>query len=190
MAGSRKSAAHRTWILTASGNDRPGMVAGVTEVLFRLGGNLEDSAMTRLAGEFTIMLALTAPAALSAVKLERAFAAVSRRFGLAVHLKAVTHRAAPSGPSHLISVYGADRPGIVYHVSHLLASHRVNIIDLSTHLAAPSKGRASRPPLYLLVLEVQLPSRLSVSRLEPRLRQLGKRLGVEIGCRAVDTAVL
>ena len=36
------------WIVTALGQDRPGIVAGVTEVLYKLGCNLEDSAMTRL----------------------------------------------------------------------------------------------------------------------------------------------
>lgn len=186
MAGT----AQRRWILTALGDDRPGMVAGVSEVLFRLGCNLEDSAMTRLAGQFTIMLAFAAPAKLSAPALERAFASVSRRFGLAVHLKAVPRRAAPAGQSYLISVYGADRPGIVYHVSHLLAGQRVNIIDVSTHLTAPAAPRRARRPLYLLILEVQLPSSLRIDRLEERLRHLGKRLGVEIGCHAADTAVL
>ena len=40
------------WIVTALGQDRPGIVAGVTKVLYDLGCNLEDSAMTRLEGEF------------------------------------------------------------------------------------------------------------------------------------------
>ena len=49
------------WIVTALGKDRPGIVAGVTQVLYRLGCNLEDSAMTRLEDEFAIMLIFSSP---------------------------------------------------------------------------------------------------------------------------------
>ena len=45
---------HR-WIVTALGKDRPGIVAGVTKVLYQLGCNLEDSAMTRLECDVPIM---------------------------------------------------------------------------------------------------------------------------------------
>ena len=42
--------------VTVVGNDRPGIVAGVTEVLFEQGCNLEDTSMTILRGHFTMML--------------------------------------------------------------------------------------------------------------------------------------
>jgi glycine cleavage system transcriptional repressor len=42
--------------VTAIGQDRPGIVAAVTKVLHERGGNLEDSAMTILGGQFAIVL--------------------------------------------------------------------------------------------------------------------------------------
>lgn len=179
----------RTWILTASGGDRPGIVAGVTKVLFSLGCNLEDSAMTRLEGEFAIMLVFSAPSRATEEKLEHALDVVGRRLRLAVHLKPLKSSRSSSrrGPSHVISVYGADRPGIVYRVSELLATLRVNITDVSTHRTLPS---AAVKPLYLLLLEVELPSRLSADRLERRLRGLAKRLGVEVSLRSAETSIL
>ena len=182
---------NRTWILTASGADRPGIVAGVTKALFALGCNLEDSAMTRLEGEFAIMLVFSAPARATEAHLERALDAIGRRFGLSIHLKPLRQPRSSSrrGPSHLISVYGADRPGIVYRVSDLLARLRVNITDVSTHRTAAARG-ASVKPLYLLLLEVELPARLHAARLEQRLRGLAKRLGVEVSLRGADTNLL
>jgi len=177
----------KRWILTALGRDRPGIVAQVTKVLYDLRGNLEDSAMTRLAGEFVIMLTFSAPAALTQQRLESAFQAVSRRLALAVHLKALApaHRAVPKGARYAIAVYGAHRPGIVYRVSSVLAAFGINIIDLATQRAV----RVGKP-LYLLTLEVELSKRVRPESLERRLKALAKPLGVSISLRPADTDVL
>ena len=182
----------RVWILTALGKDRPGIVASVTRVLFQLGCNLEDSAMTRLAGEFAIMLILAAPGRLTQERLERAFGSLAHRLTLAVHLKALTRAELTSpqrGKPYLLSVYGADRPGIVYRVSDLLARSGVNISDVSTHRTSPKKGKAAKP-LYLMVLEVELPTRVRASHLETRLRRLAASLGVEASLRSAEAQVL
>jgi glycine cleavage system transcriptional repressor len=182
----------RTWILTAVGKDRPGIVAGVTKVLYELGCNLEDSAMTRLGGEFTIMLRFAAPAPLVQRQLERALQPLARRLRLAIYLKVLAKaemKAVTRGTPYLISVYGADRPGIVYRVSSLLARAGINITDVSTHRTSSAKGKKAGP-LYVLLLEVELPARLAASRLEQRLRDLAKRLGVEASLRSAEAHVL
>lgn len=182
----------RTWILTAVGKDRPGIVAGVTKILYERGCNLEDSAMTRLAGEFAIMLVFSAPARLSQAQLEQAFHAMSRHLKLAIHLKTLTGAERTPrriGRPYLISVYGADRPGIVYRVSTVLAKLNVNITDVSTHRTRRSSAKAATP-LYLMVLEVELPRRLTASRLERRLRALARQLRVTVNLRSAEAHVL
>ena len=177
------------WIVTALGQDRPGIVAGVTKVLYSLGCNLEDSAMTRLEGEFTIMLIFSSAATASEARLRAAFAPLQRRLGLAIHLKRLTRQetGAPHtrGAPHRISVYGADRPGIVFRVAELLARTGVNITDVHTHRSA---GRA--PSLYLLLLEVELPSRVTSGALERKLKQLGQRLAVQVSVQPSGADVL
>lgn len=188
---SRVAKASRAWILTALGKDRPGIVAGVTKILFELGGNLEDSAMSRLEGEFTMMVIFTAPAALPQGKLERAFGALSKRLGLVIHFKKLSRletARVEHGKPYLISVYGADQPGIMYRVAALLSDVHVNITDVETHRTTP-KGNA-RTPLYLMILEVELPSTISAAGLEPQLRRLAADLGVEVSLRSAETNVL
>ena len=179
---------HR-WIVTALGKDRPGIVAGVTKILYKLGCNLEDSAMTRLEGEFAIMLIFSSPAKTTEERLQKAFEPLARRLTLAVHLKPLSkpETSAPQkrGPAYLISVYGADRPGIVYHVAEALARKRVNITDVHTHRST-SKG----PFLYLVLLEVESPPHFAPASLEQTLKQLGKRLGVEVSVRPSEPSVL
>jgi glycine cleavage system transcriptional repressor len=178
--------AHR-WIVTALGKDRPGIVAGVTKILYELGCNLEDSAMTRLKGEFAVMLIFSVPAKVSAERLRRAFLPLERR-GLVVHLKPLTasETRAPKGRGNAfqISVYGADRPGIVFRVSDALAKAGVNITDVHTHRSA-----GGGPSLYLLLLEVEVPPSRSVQALETQLARTAKRLGVEVSLHQAEAAV-
>lgn len=183
----------RRWIVTALGKDRPGIVAGVTKILYRLGCNLEDSAMTRLEGEFTVMLIFSSPPRITEATIQKAFAPLAGQMRLSVHLKPLSARETTPpmkrGQPHVISVYGADRPGIVYRVSELLAKHGVNITDVHTHRSVPAGGRA-KGALYMLLLEVELPRRLAVPALERQLLQLAKQLKVEVNIRPAETSVL
>ncbi len=181
------------WIVTALGKDRPGIVAGVTKVLYKLGCNLEDSAMTRLEGEFAIMLIFEAPASITEERLGQTFAPLTRELKLAIHVKQLAKSEAarsrkPSTP-YIISVYGADRPGIVFQVSELLAKLKINISDVQTRRATSEKGRQSSS-LYLLLIEIELPPQASVTTLEQRLHKLGKSLGVQVSLRVAETNVL
>ncbi len=190
MSAMAKSSSKR-WLVAAIGQDRPGIVAGVAEVLYQLGCNLEDSAMTRLEGEFTIMLIVSAPSSLSDERLQQAFAPLESRLRLAIHLKALsayeTRSPAKSLRPHIISVYGADRPGIVFRVTQLLAQARVNITDVQTHRAG---GGKSGPSLYMLLLEVELPKPASTVKLEQSLKRLAGELDVEVSLRPTEANVL
>ena len=179
----------KRWIVTALGKDRPGIVAGVTQALYRLGANLEDSAMRRLEGEFAIMLIFSVSASHTEETLRQAFAPLQQRMTLAVHLK----RLSPSeiqpprklGRPYLISVYGSDRTGIVYRISQALSRAGINITDVHTH-----RSSGVGASLYLLLLEVEIPKRVKIATLERSLKQLGKRLGIEVTLSTAEPAVL
>jgi len=194
----------KRWIITTLGKDRPGIVAGVTKVLYRLGCNLVDSAMTRLEGEFTVMLIFSSPARrggkgaggparTTQALLQKAFDPLARQMRLSVHVKSLsaqeTAPPAKGGQPYAISVYGADRPGIVFRVSELLARQGVNITNVHTHRSAPGGGR-EKGALYLLLLEVEVPKRLAVSAFERALQQLAKQLKVEVSVRSSEASVL
>ena len=184
---------NKRWIITALGKDRPGIVAGVTQVLYRLGCNLEDSAMTRLGGEFAVMLVFSAPTKATEEVIRKAFEPLGKRLRLVVHMKALSNGEAspPSKPgkSYMISVYGADKAGIVFRVSEALAKAKINITDVETHRTTATSGKR-QPSLYLMLLAVEVPRRLDVSSLEVKLKQLAKRLGVEVSLHSAEADVL
>lgn len=178
-------------VVTAVGVDRPGIVAGVTKVFVDRGCNLEDCSMTILRGQFTMMLVVDAPAGLAPARLEAALAEPAASLDLVVTCRALADvgPAAVEGPGTearwTVSVYGADRPGIVHGVAELLAEEGVNIVDLSTRVI----GGADRP-VYAMILEVSLPQGIDTERLEQRVHQVAAELGVDASLHPSDADIL
>ena len=173
--------------VTALGADRPGIVAAVTGVLMRHGGNLEDTAMTNLGGHFAMMLVVEVPDDESPEELERSLVDEVGGLGLTVAVRRIEEIAGegPSGEPWAVSLYGADRPGIVHRVAQKLADHGANIVDLSTRVIGPGPEHA-----YVLLLELSLPPGADGDALGRELDALAGELGVEIHLRPDDADVL
>ena len=138
--------------VTAIGRDRPGIVAGITGALLEAGGNVDDSQMSILHGHFAVMLIVSLPDDASLDSLEERLGEVGREFelgGIAVSRVEGLDRGA--GPTHVLTVYGADRPGIVHDTAAALAGLGVNITDLRT------RRTGGDSPLYTLMVEVSVP---------------------------------
>ena len=177
------------FLLTAFGKDRPGIVAGVSEVLFELGGNIEDASMTRLGGEFSMMLVTALPSAASPAQIEKRFHPLQKKLGLQVALKPIPPamaRRSKDGPAKfLLSVYGADRPGIVHQIAQALSKRQVSITDLQTKVVgSPQK------PVYVMLLEVQVPAALDLDDLRTDLDTLRQDLKVEISLQDIEAVPL
>jgi glycine cleavage system transcriptional repressor len=158
--------------VTAIGADRPGIVATVAEVLRDRGGNIEDSAMTILGGRFAIMLIVAVEDDPEA--LRGAIVGTAGELDLEVHVAPVASGEASAQPTHVLSVYGSDRPGIIAAVSRTLAELEVNITDLTTRVLAPEDE-----PVYAMVLEVAIPDELGEDRVREALELAAGNLGVD-----------
>ncbi len=174
--------------VSALGVDQPGIVAAVTGVLMAHGGNLEDTAMTNLGGHFAMMLIVEVPDLESAEALEAALVEEVAGLGLTVAVRPIApapEEADRATTSWALSVYGADKPGIVHGVTSRLAEHGANIVDLSTRVVGTGPEHA-----YVLLLEVELPETADVDRLRLELATLAASLGVELHLRPDDADVL
>ncbi len=174
--------------LTIIGRDRPGIVAQVTEILYREGCNIADSSCSILGGQFAMILIISHPEISDKQIFEEAFAPLEE-LNLSVFLRTLK----PGGEKHptlegeicMISVYGADKPGIVYRVSKELASQKVNITDLNTKLV----GSEERP-VYVMMLEGVLPEGLQPENLEVIMERLKDELSVDITVRTITPVEL
>ena len=175
--------------VTIISKDRPGIVTDVTEVLFRLGCNIEDSSCTMLGGDFAMILIVSHEKPFPKALLADEFRGLHERTGLTVSIRHLTEgEICPikeEGELCLISVYGSDQPGIVYRVTRALADRGVNITDLNPRLIG-SKDE----PVYVLMLEATLPQGLSIEDAAGLLEELKKELKVEIAVRAITPVSL
>jgi glycine cleavage system transcriptional repressor len=172
------------YAVSVVGKDRSGIVAGISEVLFRLGCNLADSSCTMLAGEFAMILIVSHPRPFSKSRLFDELKPICDGMGMSLavrtlHADEIT-RQETDGELCVISVYGADRPGIVYRVTSELAGRGVNITDLNTKLIGTPEE-----PVYVMMLEVALPDGETPEGIEKMLEKMKKELAVEIGVRVV-----
>jgi glycine cleavage system transcriptional repressor len=167
--------------LTAIGRDRPGIVAGVTAVLLRHDVNVEDSQMAILGGHFTMTLILAAPAEADRERLSAELETAGRELGLeALVLRAVEPLPdqVPE-PTHVVTVYGVDHPGIVHAATRTLAEHGVNVTDLNTRLLEAADAQ----PLYVLMMEVVVPGAVGTEALEGALAEPAELRAVDISIR-------
>jgi len=173
--------------VSAVGADRPGIVAAVTGAFLEHGCNLEDTSMTILRGHFAMMLVVAAPEGVGQHELESALTGPAADLDLVVAVRAIDDDVpmSPEGESWTVSVYGADRPGIVHRVASLLASENVNVVDLTTRVIG-DPGR----PVYAMILEVTLPAGHDAGALQGKLHDLAKQLGVECSLHPSEADIL
>ncbi len=138
---------HHWKLLTLVGPDRPGIVAAVSRVLLGAGAELGEASMMRLGGLFTIMLMVGLEG--DGVHLKGLLESVRNEYKLRVHvdeLNAGLHRRIE--PDARITVYGADRTGIVFEVTDALAQAGLSITDLRSDVAG-----SEDKPIYIMSIE-------------------------------------
>jgi glycine cleavage system transcriptional repressor len=155
-------------MLTLVGEDRPGIVAAVTQRLFESGFALGEASMMRLGGNFTIMMMVRGMG-----DLDVTLAPVCAQMGLHLHVYAgggTLHRHVP--PNVQVRVNGADRAGIVSQVAGALAERGFNILELESDVA----GTEERP---VYILYIQGYCDCPVEQLEKAVSDLGE-LNVDV----------
>jgi glycine cleavage system transcriptional repressor len=170
--------------VAAIGRDRPGIVAAVSEVLLEQGANVEDSQMTILRGHFTMTLIVSLDDEADPRGLKEGLDRVRGELGLeALSVSDVAHLDSECpDPSHIVTVYGVDHPGIVHSVSTALADQRVNISDLTTRVF---EGEGETP-VYAMMIEVAIPPDLEPTDLERRLLEIAAEQNVELSFRRLE----
>src|SRR5687768_13196404 len=111
-------------IITATGRDRPGMVAALSQILFEANCNIEDTTMTRLSGEFAMILVVSPPHGASTRDLAELLKPLRESHGLHIVCSELDRDAIQSTPDDatrfILSVYGADKTGLVARITRVL----------------------------------------------------------------------
>ncbi|MPZ69290.1 MAG: ACT domain-containing protein [Actinobacteria bacterium] len=169
------------YAVTVIGNDRSGIVAGVTKALYDTGCNLEDATSTILRGHFSMMLIVSSDA--DAGRLRSALTDVAGDLGVTITVAPVEEAALEvDAPTHMVSVYGADHPGIVFRISQALADAGANVTDMTSRIIG-----SSDEPVYALMLEV---AAAADADLEEKLAGIASEIGVDVSVHPIEADIL
>jgi glycine cleavage system transcriptional repressor len=162
-------------LITVTGPDRPGIVAAISERLAAEGADIEDISMTRLSGNFAMMMLVRggAPGKLDAIREK-----MSSSLGMFIHIEPAVETAAEPEANVYVSASGPNRIGIVATLSKLLATSGANITEMTTRLL-----RHTAVPVYLVRIEATTSADLET--LKSELAAAGDELGVEVRLESI-----
>ncbi|HEY3447397.1 MAG TPA: ACT domain-containing protein [Myxococcales bacterium] len=163
-------------LITAVGEDKPGLVAALSAFVAKCGCNIEDSRMAILGSEFAMHI-LVAGEAAALAKLLDGINQAGSDVGLAVTFRKTQMKKQAGAVPYELNAYSMDHPGIVQRVTELLAERKVNIRGLETRVAnAPHTGQ----PLFSLYATIDVPASEKVAGLRKALADLGASENIDV----------
>lgn len=149
-------------VITALGEDKPGIIDKLSETVSDCGCNIIDSRMSVLGGEFAVML-LVSGKWNELTRLEDSVTAVAEPLDLIINCKrTVPGKAVSDLMPYNIEVISIDHPGIVHELAHFFSSRDINIQELSTtQYAAAHTGT----PMFALHITANIPASLHIAAL-------------------------
>jgi len=156
------------------GQDRPGLIQALTDVVVSMSGNWLESRMSYLADKF-------AGVALVEVDTDKV-AELGQRLAAIDHLTVVveeTDTAEPSlrNRSANLNIVGPDRSGILNEVTQALAQAGVNVVEMETNIAAaPMSGELT----FSADAIVEVPDTVDIGELVSKMDKIADALGVDI----------
>jgi glycine cleavage system transcriptional repressor len=163
-------------VISAIGEDRPGIVGDISRVVMEGGGNIVDSRMTVLGGEFALILMICGNWSTIA-KIEAQLAPLADKLGLLINSKRTEPRK-PHGNllPYAVDVVSLDQPGIVYHLANFFSSRNINIENLDTSgYAAAHTGT----PMFSVHLSVGIPGDLHIASLREEFMEFCDELNLD-----------
>lgn len=147
-------------VISAIGEDRPGIVDTLSEAILDAGCNIGDSRMSVLGGEFAIIMIVTGNWN-AVAKLESMLPRLEKKLGLHMQSKRTEPRKGLSDRiPYAVEVVAIDHPGIVHDVANFFGRREINIEDVYTsRYPAPHTGA----PMFTLHMTVGIPADTSIA---------------------------
>lgn len=165
-------------VLTLTGTDRVGIVDEVTQFLLDLNGNIDTSRMSRLGGEFAILMLVSLPSDRIARLEQEIPRLLARGYKVTATPTAQTYAQAHAGwLPYQIEVFGADHEGIIHEIAHTLSQSGISIETMETDTTrAPISGS----PMFSMTALVVAPPHLPEPVWMKALADAGHHLHVDI----------
>jgi len=168
-------------VISALGNDRPGIVKQVSKTILDQGGNINESRMTVLGGEFALMLLVNGDSE-NLQLLQQQLPQLATQLGLTIVTQGTSLRqSAQTQLPYIAHIVAMDHPGIVHEVTDFFADRGINIEVLNTDTyPAPHTGA----PMFALELTISIPKEHAISQLKEQFNEFCNSLNLDATLRA------
>lgn len=166
-----------TLVIAVIGQDRPGLVSALSDVVAEHGGSWGASQLAELAGTFAgVVTVEVGPDAVDG--LEEALRGLQGVLETSVRrVEQDAPAAAADGPVAQLDLVGHDQPGIVRQITGVLAAAGVSVERLDTSVVpAPQAGG----DLFQARAVLRAPAGVDLDRLRSRLEDLAQELQVDV----------
>ena len=153
---------NKSLVISALGNDKPGIVNELSKTILDQGGNISDSRMTVLGGEFSMMLLITG----NQECIDNIISKLEET-GDKLNLTLIAKETQIQGSKqkrlpYLINVVSMDNPGIVHNISDFLSSRNLNIEEIETRTYPAAHTGTT---MFSLDMVISVPASSSVKTL-------------------------
>ncbi|MCK5648522.1 MAG: glycine cleavage system protein R [Gammaproteobacteria bacterium] len=173
-------------VISAIGSDRPGIVNELSQLIVQNNGNIDDSRMTVLGGEFAIILLISAPDS-NLKTIEQVLNQQAAALELSIISKQTNSQALTESASlekkipYIVEVLAMDNPGIVYKLADFFSSRNINIQSLQTdRYPAPHTGTL----MFAIEMVIAVPQTIIINDLREDFLDLCEDMNLDASIEA------
>ncbi len=169
-------------VISAIGTDRPGIVNELSQLIVNNHGNIDDSRMTVLGGEFAIILLISGSAE-ELSKIEQTLQQEAEKLQLNILSKHTQPGGEPEKQiPYVVEILAMDNPGIVYKLADFLSSRNINIQSMQTdRYPAPHTGT----PMFAIEMIITVPQSIIINELRDDFLDLCEDMNLDASIEAV-----
>ena len=172
-------------VITALGDDRPGIVDELSNALFKHQLNIEDSRMSVLGGEFAVLILVSGPQP----SIDDFIADIADlEDSLNMKILAKLTRSEPKHPAsvtYAVKVVAIDNPGIVHNLASFFSSRQINIVDLNTERYAAAH---TATPMFAVNMNISVPAETSFEQLREEFINMCDELNLDATMSTVNSS--
>lgn len=176
-------------VISAIGTDRPGIVNEISQIIIQNQGNIDDSRMTVLGGEFAIILLTSGSAeALTIIEetLQQQAASldlniITKQTGNDSQAEDTIDSATGNHSPYLVEVLAIDNPGIVYQLADFFSKQDINIQSMQTNrYQAPHTGTQ----MFAIDMVIAIPQNIMINELRDDFLDLCEDMNLDASIEA------
>ncbi|QCU89867.1 glycine cleavage system protein R [Thiomicrorhabdus sediminis] len=163
-------------VISVLGDDKPGLVESLSQLIVEHQGEWVESRMASLAGKFAGILSVSLPKE----NIESFKTALQNSEKLCLKVMFEDSLASNHGiasKTYHIELLGQDQPGIIHKISSVLARLNASVDELYTEVVEASM---SGEQLFKANIELQVPADVSAALIQQELEHLANELIVDI----------